>query len=776
MGKRLISLLLAVVLVLSLAGLTTAFAVEGDSTEEYTVTDETEDTATQTTSSDDSSSGSESENSTDESTGLTSTASVISDDTTDTETETVLSADEVQALIDALPTVEDLSAMTSEEQLEVYYATQEANDAYYALSEEDQALVDDSVLDELFAYFNSLTEEVPDPPSTTSTIKVYYDTISTTVTNGEVTAATALNSTAGISSVTISGGNATNNGTVAHENGTASSGWNTTTTEITHTSNSSDTVSITITPAAGYYVTYVTICCTTSGAPLRCNTWNNDSAYEGTYTIDNAGAVTFSVGLSATAGFYHNGSTNPYFILIAVAKIPSPLYVEYDYGTIVSSLTADNYSATYFTDSASGWTTANSGNSYGSTGSGDSSTNGVMTSDTQYKYTYADDSNSGSAGWVHKANSITDEALAQAAADGYYFVGWLATYYTTCTATSTSGSYNNYSYAFSGEYGSTTDYYQPGNSVTLTVHVKLVAQWVKVNPTPGELTITKTFSGLETSECPESITVTIYNSSGTQVGEVTLNSDNEWTATLSGLNPGTYTVTESGYDVSGYTDAATSTTTVNGTTTNGSGYSTTVTLGYESDKTLNTTTNTYTYTVTTYDGSVAFTNTYTKAYTTITITKDVTGNMGDTSKEFDFTLTLTDYTDSLSATKYDSSADSTSSPTLTNSSTTSSGSYSFTLADGDYITITVPVDNAYTVTESTYSDYKTYINDFTTTATTTSGTTTSNGVSIAYTNDKDVTPDTGVTLTSLPYLLILTASLSGLGLVLINKKRRDGNG
>ncbi|MCD8006717.1 MAG: right-handed parallel beta-helix repeat-containing protein [Oscillospiraceae bacterium] len=79
------------------------------------------------------------------------------------ETTVSAAAQAVQSMIDALPTVDEVAAMDTDGQNEVYTAFLEACEAYDALSEEDQATVDDSALDTLSDYFNGMV-------STTATI------------------------------------------------------------------------------------------------------------------------------------------------------------------------------------------------------------------------------------------------------------------------------------------------------------------------------------------------------------------------------------------------------------------------------------------------------------------------------------------------------------------------------------------------------------------------------------------------------------------------------
>lgn len=88
-------------------------------------------------------------------------------------TVTILSDDEMvihqlQVRIDALPTVDEFSALTGDEvegsilndtQLEVYMEAGTIADEIYELDEEQQALLDTTKMDELLEYFNSMTEE-----------------------------------------------------------------------------------------------------------------------------------------------------------------------------------------------------------------------------------------------------------------------------------------------------------------------------------------------------------------------------------------------------------------------------------------------------------------------------------------------------------------------------------------------------------------------------------------------------------------------------------------
>lgn len=63
---------------------------------------------------------------------------------------------DVQNQIDALPSVEELQAMSQDEQKQIYTKLQAANDAYNALSDDEKANITGSeILNDLFSFFNS---------------------------------------------------------------------------------------------------------------------------------------------------------------------------------------------------------------------------------------------------------------------------------------------------------------------------------------------------------------------------------------------------------------------------------------------------------------------------------------------------------------------------------------------------------------------------------------------------------------------------------------------
>ena len=147
------------------------------------------------------------------------------------------------------------------------------------------------------------------------------------------------------------------------------------------------------------------------------------------------------------------------------------------------------------------------------------------------------------------------------------------------------------------------------------------------------------------------------------------------------------------------------------------------------------------------DNEAAFNNTYTA--NKLSISKTVAGNLGDKSKYFDFTVTLT----GKEGEEYSLPA------TITGGSDKSgkkenvaiSGTTTFKLKHGDTITIeNLPAGVSYKVEEATPSDY-------TMNATGQEGTMDAEAKTAAFTNTKTGDIDTGVYLDNLPYCLLYTS-------------------
>lgn len=96
------------------------------------------------------------------------------------------------------------------------------------------------------------------------------------------------------------------------------------------------------------------------------------------------------------------------------------------------------------------------------------------------------------------------------------------------------------------------------------------------------------------------------------------------------------------------------------------------------------------------DTTVEFTNRYTRQNTTLDINKYVTGTMGDTTKNFDFTITLTDTLNDNTAYSLPNG----SMPDGLASAENQPGTYTFQLADKDDIQLTLPYGVKATITET----------------------------------------------------------------------------
>ncbi|MDY4488403.1 MAG: SpaA isopeptide-forming pilin-related protein [Candidatus Limivicinus sp.] len=136
-------------------------------------------------------------------------------------------------------------------------------------------------------------------------------------------------------------------------------------------------------------------------------------------------------------------------------------------------------------------------------------------------------------------------------------------------------------------------------SFEITADTVIYGSWSKYTPPttePGSITITKQFEGLPDGLRPEAISFKVESTEGAEVysNTVTLNAENGWSATISGLSEGSYIITEGAADVDGYVYAS-----------NFTGGSTTVTL---TKSALDTDTNKYTVS----SESVTFKNTYTR--------------------------------------------------------------------------------------------------------------------------------------------------------------------
>lgn len=161
---------------------------------------------------------------------------------------------------------------------------------------------------------------------------------------------------------------------------------------------------------------------------------------------------------------------------------------------------------------------------------------------------------------------------------------------------------------------------------------------------------------------------------------------------------------------------------------------------------------------------------YVPASANLTISKTVTGKLGDTNKAFTFTITKADGTAAnITNTNIEiSEAD--------RAKVEWKGNGQFTLKDGASITFKNLPSGEYKVIEDSYTHYETsYVVDSKTPengqeARVTIGT---DAKTLAFTNRCTLFPDTGVLLDTLPYIVILAVVAGGVALLMLRKRRKE---
>lgn len=165
---------------------------------------------------------------------------------------------------------------------------------------------------------------------------------------------------------------------------------------------------------------------------------------------------------------------------------------------------------------------------------------------------------------------------------------------------------------------------------------------------------------------------------------------------------------------------------------------------------------------------------YVPASANLTVTKTVTGKLGDTNKAFTFTITKADGTSAniTDANVEISEADSAKVEWLRNGK--------FTLKDGASITFKNLPSDEYKIVEEDYSGekYETswqigtdgVVHEKNSTATVTIGTTEQ---TVHFTNHRTLEPDLGVLLDTLPYIVILAVVAGGVALLMLRKHRKE---
>lgn len=284
---------------------------------------------------------------------------------------------------------------------------------------------------------------------------------------------------------------------------------------------------------------------------------------------------------------------------------------------------------------------------------------------------------------------------------------------------------------------------------------------------PGKLILTKKITGLSGEDLSSlqsklSFDVTItYPDQNAETVDVpfTLFTDSDgdgvYTFELNRLSPNTqFTVTESNADVDGYTVETKINTVVD------EDKSTSGTVA--KDETV----------------TVAYENVYSPSTTTVSVTKTVSGNMGDDKAEFPFTVSLKDASGNdlsmrgITYTIYQKGSDGEYAEVSGGSGTINADTYTFGLKhDQKIIFAGVKIGASITVSEST-SYTATYMIDNGSVQTGASATfpVTKDGNTVAFNNNKSANIDTGITMDSVPYVLLLAMAVIGGG-VLLSKRR-----
>ena len=182
-------------------------------------------------------------------------------------------------------------------------------------------------------------------------------------------------------------------------------------------------------------------------------------------------------------------------------------------------------------------------------------------------------------------------------------------------------------------------------------------------------------------------------------------------------------------------------------------------------------------------GNIAYTITVTnRSKAKLTVTKTVTGDMGDKSSTNQFEFKLESVAGEVTGTTYAYTKNSTSSGTLTTTSgtlTTTSGSNTFTLAHGESIEIELPLNKAVVITETNGNYTTTWkLDDKNATTGNRTTVTLTKNATLAVTNNLNAIGPTNVSLATRPFLWMLLfglALLTGVAVsVLLARRRKDG--
>lgn len=313
------------------------------------------------------------------------------------------------------------------------------------------------------------------------------------------------NKGAGVTAVTLNGAAVTHqdSNTTGAANGMALSSYYS-----SASSSKEQSVELAITAAEGYYASRIVVACIDPGAvsPYSCNTWSANRAYDVPFSLaqsvkQNDGTFKLSTQLNSK-NFCHSSNSNGnhgYYILIQVAPIPQPVYVEYDYGNVLT-LCDNNAKLAEALNKSEWWTAEGSGNVYGIGA-------GKFVANTKFAYNYSKASDIQN--WKHTTNRVTTNVKSVVADEWKVkFVGWEVTYYAKCTKSGNE-------LTFSEQVGTSSNIGE-GQNLNVYTHAKLVAQWeIDTTPTPTpepgkiKIKICKAIDGDGIRELPENYTIKV---------------------------------------------------------------------------------------------------------------------------------------------------------------------------------------------------------------------------------------------------------------------------
>lgn len=233
---------------------------------------------------------------------------------------------------------------------------------------------------------------------------------------------------------------------------------------------------------------------------------------------------------------------------------------------------------------------------------------------------------------------------------------------------------------------------------------------------------------------------------------VTLSNDNSWYAVL-GYMPVYYTTADAAYPITAFSIKETGITVDNGET---------YTATYSGISSAKDSQGNYYFTVT---------NTPQPKTTDITISKTVKGNMGDYSKEFEFTVTLNRDAKFEDASYVITYQDGTSATVTVDKNATS---FSFKLKHNESVKISgVPIGASITVAESdtVYTESVKLDDGNAEEVCSKTFTVAEAGNTVAFTNTNEASIDTGISLNSYPFILLLSTVLVGAFVLILGKRR-----